>query len=86
MTPRFEQKYIIDPETEPSPDGMQVDHLGRNRAFFTRGHLEAVSQRENLRSGVLRTKSVCPRGHEYDYFQPSNGSRRCSACDKLHAD
>lgn len=121
MSPRFEQKYIIDPETEcwewvayrmksgygqfsdqgrvvyahrysyeqhhgPIPDGMQVDHLCRNRACVNPAHLESVTQQENLRRGVLRTKRACPRGHEYDYAQPSNGSRRCSACDKIHAD
>ena len=54
----------------PIPPGMQIDHLCRVRACFNPAHLEAVPQAENLRRSPLtwtanRSKTHCPRGHEY---------------------
>jgi hypothetical protein len=37
----------------PIPDGLQIDHLCRNRACVNPYHMEPVSQAENLRRGRL---------------------------------
>lgn len=40
---------------EPIPEGLQIDHLCRNRGCINPWHLETVTVRENLRRG-MRTK------------------------------
>jgi hypothetical protein len=63
------------------PQGMQIDHLCRNRACINVDHLEVVTPSENVRRSLgpalsairmremrlARAKAVthCPRGHEY---------------------
>jgi hypothetical protein len=69
------------------PEGLELDHLCRNRACINPEHLEPVTRRENLLRGETRTarrarQTHCKRGHE---FTPENtiidgGTRRCRAC------
>lgn len=46
----------------PIPDGLQLDHLCRQRACFNPAHLEPVTQAENNRRAVPHRKPVKPRG------------------------
>jgi hypothetical protein len=76
----------------PVPEGMQLDHLCRNRACCNPFHLEIVTCQENLRRGptTLAAKQTaithCPRGHPYDEENTYvyKGMRHCRECNREH--
>ena len=71
------------------PEGMQLDHLCRNRACVRLDHLEVVTARENILRGQgqaarNKRKTHCQRGHPFDaentYIHPTSGRRICRIC------
>lgn len=84
-------RYAYEISVGAIPDGLQLDHLCRNRRCVNPAHLEPVSQRENLLrgegfAGTNARKTHCKRGHE---FTPENtrlrpGGRDCRACARAH--
>lgn len=73
----------------PIPDGLQIDHLCRNRACVRPDHLEPVTNRENqLRGqgpvGEQMRRDHCINGHPFNHVYVSDGrfrQRRCTVCD-----
>lgn len=74
----------------PIEDGLQVDHLCRNRGCVNPLHMEIVSPRENvLRSmspaALNAAKEFCSRGHEFNEkntYRYKN-KRTCRTCRQL---
>lgn len=85
---RFAYEMIIG----PIPDGLQLDHLCRNRSCVNPAHLEPVTNRENVLRGVsppamLAARTHCNNGHPFDlentYFR-TTGGRRCKVCRETY--
>lgn len=67
------------------PEGLQLDHLCRNRLCVNPAHLEPVTQQENIRRGLYGvTRTHCPKGHEYTpentYRHQGIGTKTCREC------
>lgn len=66
----------------PIGDGLELDHLCRNKACVNPAHLEPVTHSENLRRHYA-TVTSCPHGHDYDEvntYRDTSGKRRCRSC------
>jgi HNH endonuclease len=80
---------------ESIPEGLEPDHLRRQRACVAPAHLELVTGRINTARGEGRSAATlrafdergeCVNGHDLTlpgawYTQPSTGHRRCRVCD-----
>ena len=82
---RFAYELLV----EPIPDGLQIDHLCRNRACCNPTHLEPVTAQVNqLRGNGMGARHAaqthCLRGHEFNeentYIRKDSGARMCRIC------
>lgn len=72
----------------PVPEGLELDHLCRNRACCNPSHLEPVTRRENvLRGEGVAAKQArqthCKNGHPLsgrNLVPNSRGARQCREC------
>ena len=77
----------------PIPQGLEIDHVCRNRACVRPLHLEPVTRLENIRRMIAAVgsyqsrKTHCPKGHEYTeentYRRPGLNYRTCRACMRV---
>ena len=80
----------------PIPEGLQLDHLRRNRGCVNPAHLDPVPNDINFRRGqsvsaLNATKTHCIRGHEFTaentMWRPTRRGtteRRCRACHRAY--
>lgn len=72
----------------PIPEGLDLDHLCRNRPCVNPTHLEPVTRQTNLRRAPRfnsHMRTHCVHGHELtpeNTRRERNGYPRCRACDR----
>jgi len=67
------------------PEGLEIDHLCRNRGCVNVKHLEPVTHKENLMRGNCPTainarKTHCIHGHELMRYESNPKRRYCQTC------
>lgn len=75
------------------PNGLQINHICRNRSCCNPQHLEAVTQKENILCGsgisaINSKKTHCKREHELTIENVNitvNGSRSCKKCESIRS-
>lgn len=76
-----------DHHNTPVPEGLQLDHLCRNRLCCNPTHLEPVTGSVNTerQDHANRRKDTCPKGHPYDdenTIVTKRKRRVCRECER----
>lgn len=86
----YAHRWIYERAIGQIQEGLQIDHLCRNRACVNVAHLEPVTCRTNLMRGesfsaVHAARTACPKGHPYSGSNlrvRKSGRRSCVACQR----
>ena len=71
----------------PVPQGLELDHVCKNKACCNPAHLEPVTHAENNRRGWAdKRKTHCKRGHEFtkeNTILTGPGYKHCRTCQTM---
>ena len=78
----YAHRFSYEINKGPIPNGLEIDHICRNRSCVNPEHLEAVTHRTNVLRGTGASaqharRTRCPKGHKYTR---TKGGRRCRVC------
>lgn len=73
-------RFVYEALVGPIPDGLQVDHLCKNKGCVNPDHLEIVSSSLNTLRGMGASDSRCKRGHSDRYVYPNGRKTYCKVC------
>ena len=84
-------RYAYETLVGPIPDGLEIDHLCRNKSCCNPSHLEVVTTQQNIQRRPHSDKvgkyklanTHCPHGHPYsgdNLRVATNGQRVCRTC------
>jgi len=84
----FAHQFAYKSFRAPIPDGLELDHLCRNRSCVNPWHLELTTHLVNVQRGKAglqqRTRTHCSKGHPFDsnntYFYNDGQKRGCLIC------
>lgn len=77
---RLAHRALYTEHRGPIPDGLDLDHLCRNRACVNPQHLEPVSRATNLERG-LAARGKCRNGHDLTAVGAlKSGTQQCVQC------
>lgn len=81
-TPKLAHRLAYEYLRDEIPEGLDLDHLCRNKSCVNPWHLEPVTRSVNLRRVPLGTH--CERGHEYapGSFYQQGRKRTCIECQR----
>ncbi len=79
--------YAYELMVGPIQDGLELDHLCRNRLCVNPEHLEPVTHRENVVRGTsplaqYAQRAHCDQGHEWERAGNGRSGRRCRVCER----
>lgn len=86
---KMAHRIVYEEQVGEIPDGLQLDHLCRNRGCVNIEHLEPVTIKVNVMRGVSphainARKTHCTNGHEFTeqniYQRPDRIARGCRTC------
>jgi hypothetical protein len=90
-SPRLLHRLMFESLCGPIREGLELDHVCRNRWCVNPEHLDPVTTQENLRRSFEATghpngrKTHCPKGHPYSeentHLRPQ-GWRTCRECSR----
>lgn len=81
-------RYAYEASVGKIPDGLELDHLCRNRCCVNPKHLEPVTMLENVRRGLAyrMRPDRCKRGHDLsgkNLYIGTAGRRVCIICNRM---